>query len=128
MHHTNEIAQSEAANGKKPWAKYWLHNEFLVFWGQKMAKSGENFITLSTLTEKGFEPLDYRYFCLGTHYRKPLMFSYEALDGARSSRKKLMDKWVELKLSGKGNPSKRKKYLQKFTKEPLFLPAKVVRM
>lgn len=83
VHHTNEIAQSEAANGKKPWVKYWLHNEFLVLGKEKMAKSGENFITLSTLIEKGFDPLDYRYFCLGTHYRKPLMFSYEALYGAK---------------------------------------------
>ena len=76
VHHTSEIVQSESATGKKPWVKYWLHNEFLVLRkGEKMAKSGDNFITLQTLEEKEFHPLDYRYFCLGTHYRKPLMFS-----------------------------------------------------
>jgi len=118
VHHTNEIAQSEAANGKKPWVKYWLHNEFLVLsQGEKMSKSKENFITLSTLIEKEIDPLDYRYFCLGTHYRKPLMFSYEALEGAKSSRKKLVAKVAELTTSGKSSPTKQKKYLQAFTKE-----------
>ncbi len=115
VHHTNEIAQSEAANGKKPWVKYWLHNEFLVLEGQKMAKSGENFITLSTLQEKGFDPLDYRYFCLGTHYRKPLMFSYEALEGAKAGRKRLNEKFLELKKSGTASAQKQKKYLEAFT-------------
>jgi len=111
VHHTNEIAQSEAATGKKPWVKYWLHNEFLVLsQGEKMAKSGGNFITLSTLEEKGFHPLDYRYFCLGTHYRKPLMFSYEALEGARSTTKKLVEKVLDLKKSkDKENKTKQQK-------------------
>jgi len=114
VHHTNEIAQSEAANGKKPWVKYWLHNEFLVLQGQKMAKSGESFITLSTLMEKGFDPLDYRYFCLGTHYRKPLMFSYEALEGAKAARKRLNDRFLELKKTGTASAVKQKKHLQIF--------------
>lgn len=117
VHHTNEIAQSEAALGKKPWVKYWLHNEFLVLEGQKMAKSGENFITLSTLMEKGFNPLDYRYQCLGTHYRKQLMFSYEALEGAKAARKRLEDKFMDLAPGTKGSPAKRKKYLLHFIKE-----------
>jgi len=118
VHHTNEIAQSEAAVGKKPWVKYWLHNEFLVLEGQKMAKSGENFITLSTLQEKGFDPLDYRYFCLGTHYRKPLMFGFEALEGARNARKKLFDKILGVKNSNsKENKIQQKKYLIKYEKE-----------
>lgn len=117
VHHTNEIAQSEAANGKKPWARYWLHNEFLVLSGEKMAKSGENFITLSTLEEKGFDPLDYRYFCLGTHYRKPLMFSYEALEGAKAGRKRLNEKFLELKKSGTASTAKQKTYLHIFTSD-----------
>jgi cysteinyl-tRNA synthetase len=116
VHHTNEIAQSEAANGKKPWVKYWLHNEFLVLGKEKMAKSGENFITLSTLQEKGFDPLDYRYFCLGTHYRKPLTFSYEALEGAKAARKRLNEKFLELKKTGTVSV-KQKKYLQTFTED-----------
>lgn len=113
VHHTNEIAQSEAAFGKKPWVKYWLHHEWLELSGEKMAKSGENFITLSTLQEKGFHPLDFRYFCLGTHYRKPLMFSWEALAGAKQARKRL----VEHYLAWKGRGTVVKKYLDVFTKD-----------
>ena len=120
VHHTNEIAQSESAFGKKPWVNYWLHNEFLVLGkGEKMAKSGENFITLSTLEEKGFDPLDYRYFCLGVVYRKPLMFSYEALKSARNARKKLFDRILELKRSkhGKDNKIAQKRYVAEFNKQ-----------
>ncbi len=85
VHHTNEIAQSEAATGKK-WVNYWLHGEFLVMNKAKMAKSARNFITMSTLKEKGYDPLDYRYFCLSGHYRSQLQFSFEALDSARTAR------------------------------------------
>ncbi len=117
VHHTNEIAQSEAAFGKKPWVKYWLHNEFLVMGkNEKMAKSGDNFLTLSVLEEKGFHPLDFRYFCLGTLYRNPLMFSWEALESARTARKKLFEKILELRKSkhGKDKTAKRKAYLERF--------------
>ncbi len=120
VHHTNEIAQSEAAFGKKPWVKYWLHNEFLILnKGEKMAKSGDNFLTLSKLKEKGFSALDYRYFCLGTHYRNPLMFSLEAMESAQNARKKLFAKVLEIKSSkhGKDNKNLQKKHLNKFTKE-----------
>lgn len=120
VHHTNEIAQSEAAAGKKPWVKYWLHNEFLVLaQGEKMAKSGENFITLNSLEKKGFAALDYRYFCLGTHYRNPLMFSYDALESAKAARKKLIEKVLEFKDSRHNGDNKvlQKKYLSNFTKE-----------
>jgi cysteinyl-tRNA synthetase len=89
IHHTNEIAQSEAAIGKKPWVTYWVHNEFLVLGKGKMSKSDGGFITVQTLIEKGFEPLDYRLFLLGGHYRSQLQFSYEALEGAKNSRKNL---------------------------------------
>lgn len=78
VHHTNEIAQSEAATGK-PFVKYWVHNEFLLTKDEKMAKSAGNFLTLSSLVERGFSPLAYRYFVLNTHYRKPLAFSWDAL-------------------------------------------------
>ncbi len=84
VHHTNEIAQSEAAYGK-PLSNLWMHGEFLVIpGGNKMAKSGDNFITLQTLKDKGISPLAYRFFCLQTHYRKPLTFSWEALEGAQA--------------------------------------------
>jgi cysteinyl-tRNA synthetase len=92
IHHTNEIAQSEAATGKKPWVKYWLHNEFLVLNKGKMSKSAGGFLTLQTLVDDGFDPLDYRYFLIGGHYRSQLQFSMESLEGAKSSRKSLTDK------------------------------------
>ena len=96
VHHTNEIAQSEAATGRK-WVNYWLHGEFLLMGREKMAKSAGNFITLSTLTEKGYDPLDFRYFCLGAHYRTQLVFTFEGLDAARTSRRGLMERIAQLK-------------------------------
>ena len=92
VHHTNEIAQSEAATGKKPCVTYWLHNEFLVLDKEKMSKSSGSFLTLQSLIDEGFDPLDYRYFLLGGHYRSQLQFSFESLKGARNSRKSLTDK------------------------------------
>ena len=91
IHHTNEIAQTEAATGKK-WVNYWLHGEFLVMNKAKMAKSAGNFLTLSVLEEKGYDPLDYRYFCLGGHYRTQLQFSWESLDSAKTARKNLVER------------------------------------
>ena len=90
--HTNEIAQSEAATGKSPWVKYWVHNEFLVIDKEKMSKSAGGFLTLQSLINEGYDPLDYRYFLLGGHYRSQLQFSREALDGARNARKSLGDR------------------------------------
>ena len=92
IHHTNEIAQSEAATGKIPWVNYWLHNEFLVMDKGKMSKSAGGFLTLQSLVDEGFDPLDYRYFLLGGHYRSQLQFSLESLKGAKNSRKSLFDK------------------------------------
>ncbi|MCQ2604124.1 MAG: cysteine--tRNA ligase [Spirochaetia bacterium] len=95
IHHTNEIAQSEAATGEK-WVNYWLHGEFLVMNKAKMAKSAGNFLTLDTLVEKGYDPLDYRYFCLGGHYRSQLNFSFESMDSAKKARTNLKSKVQEL--------------------------------
>ncbi len=127
VHHTNEIAQAEAAIGKKPWVRYWLHNEFLVLAeGKRMGKSEGNILTVAELEKQGFAPLDYRYFCLGTHYRMPLMFSYEAMTGAQHSRKKLVEKVIELKQRKKGKESAKKdsgnkalsqQYLHRFTEQ-----------
>jgi cysteinyl-tRNA synthetase len=100
IHHTNEIAQSEAAFGKHPWVKYWVHNEFLVLDKGKMSKSAGGFITLQTLIDAGYEPLDYRYFLLGGHYRSQLQFSFAALDGAKNSRKSLLDKLKRISNEG----------------------------
>ncbi len=99
IHHTNEIAQSEAAFGHE-WVNYWLHSEFLVIGeGEKMSKSLGNFITLQTLIDKGYDPAEYRYYLLGAHYKKQLAFTLEALDGAKSAMKKLATKIGELKES-----------------------------
>lgn len=84
VHHTNEIAQSEAATGQK-YVNYWVHGEFLVLRAGKMSKSGGTFVTLQTLRDKGYDPLDYRYLCLTAHYRTQLEFTYESLDSARKS-------------------------------------------
>ncbi|MDR0495706.1 MAG: class I tRNA ligase family protein, partial [Treponema sp.] len=92
IHHTNEIAQSEAATGKSPWVRYWLHNEFLVLDKGKMSKSSGGFLTLQSLVDEGFDPLDYRYFLLGGHYRSQLQFSWDSLKGAKNARKSLIDK------------------------------------
>ena len=91
VHHTNEIAQSEAATGKK-WVNYWLHGEFLLMDKEKMAKSGGDFLTLSKLTAAGYDPMDYRYLCLGAHYRSQLQYSEDSMNGARSSRRNLVDR------------------------------------
>ncbi len=87
-HHTNEIAQSEAYLGHK-WCNYWMHGEHLHDKNGKMSKSNGDILTLSLLQEKGYSPLVYRYFCLNSHYRKTLSFSYESLDGASNAYQKL---------------------------------------
>lgn len=84
VHHTNEIAQSEAATGQM-YVRFWVHGEFLVLHAGKMSKSGGTFVTLQTLRDKGYDPLDYRYLCLTAHYRTQLEFTYESLDTARKS-------------------------------------------
>jgi cysteinyl-tRNA synthetase len=95
VHHTNEIAQSEAVTGKK-FVNYWVHNEFLVVNKEKMAKSEGNFVTLDTLIEKGIDPMAYRFFCIGAHYRSKLNFSWEALATAQSGWTKLKTKFLSL--------------------------------
>ncbi len=115
IHHTNEIAQSEAATGKHPWVKYWLHGEFLILGKEKMAKSGGGFITLQTLIDKGYEPLVYRYFCLNAHYRQQLTFSFEGLDAAKNAYEKLKARVIELKQKGEKGVVDERSYLLKFT-------------
>jgi cysteinyl-tRNA synthetase len=89
IHHQNEIAQSEVAYDT-PLANYWMHCEFVNVPSGKMAKSGENFITLRTLQEKGVHPLAYRYYLLQAHYRSPIAFSWEALEAAQNAYFKLI--------------------------------------
>ncbi len=98
-HHTNEIAQSEAYLGHK-WCNYWFHVHHLNDETGKMSKSKGEFLTVSLLESKGYDPLAYRFFCLQSHYRKPLVFSYEALDQASATYNKLLKRIAKLDPSG----------------------------
>ena len=98
-HHTNEIAQSEAALGHA-WCSHWFHVHHLTQKSGKMSKSSGEFLTLSLLEEKGYPALAYRYFCLQSHYRKPLEFSFEALDNANTAYAKLLKRVSELRDEG----------------------------
>ena len=95
-HHTNEIAQSEAYLGHK-WCNYWMHVLHLNTNSGKMSKSKGEFLTVSLLEEKGYDPLAYRLFCLQSHYRKSLVFSWENLDNAQVAYNKLITKVAALK-------------------------------
>ena len=98
-HHTNEIAQSEAYLGH-PWCPQWFHVTHLNTAGGKMSKSKGEFLTVSLLEEKGYDPLAYRFFCLQSHYRKPLLFSWDALDNAATAYAKLRARTAALPQEG----------------------------
>jgi cysteinyl-tRNA synthetase len=109
IHHTNEIAQSESATGKK-FVNYWLHGAFLTFGGEKMSKSKGKIATISELEEQGFSPLSYRYFVLTAHYRTQLSFTLDNLKNAQNSYNRLKNIISEIKDDKKTN----KKYLSEF--------------
>ena len=98
-HHTNEIAQSEAYLGH-PWCPQWFHVHHLNTTSGKMSKSKGEFLTVSLLEEKGYDPMVYRFFCLQSHYRKGLVFSWENLDNARTAYDKLIARVAALKDEG----------------------------
>ena len=110
-HHTNEIAQSEAATGKL-FVKYWLHGGFLTMKEGKMSKSLGNVVYLADIEKKGFSPLDYRYMCLTAHYRSPLIFTIENLESARNSYQRLKNIISEIRDDKKTN----KNSLEEFKK------------
>ncbi len=112
VHHTNEIAQSESAFGKKPWVNYWVHGAFLIFEGKKMSKSSGKIATIEDLEKKGYSALDYRYFILTAHYKSQLNFSLKNLDNAKNSLRRLKNIISEIKDDKKIN----KKYLVDFEK------------
>ena len=114
-HHTNEIAQSEAYFGHK-WCNYWVHGEHLNDINGKMSKSNGEFLTVSLLEEKGYSPLSYRYFCLSSHYRKVLTFSYDILDGASNEYNKLKSRISNIKEDGEINNEVFNKYVENFKK------------
>ncbi len=96
VHHENEIAQSEAATGKK-FVQIWMHHEFLAVDGMKMSKSLQNFYTVDDVKKRGFEPLALRYLFLSAHYRQKLNFTWEALDGAQNSLNNIRKLYLEKK-------------------------------
>ncbi len=98
-HHTNEIAQSEAYLGHK-WCNYWFHVQHLNNQSGKMSKSKGGFLTIPLLEEKGYNPLVYRMFCLQSHYRKPLLFSFDVLDNVKTAYEKLLNKIESLGSGG----------------------------
>ena len=100
IHHTNEIAESEAATGK-PFVKYWVHHAFLIVEGEKMSKSLSNTYTVSDVSEKGFDPLSLRYLYLQTHYRQEMNFTWDSLDASQIALNKLREEflsWEEAKI------------------------------
>ena len=114
-HHTNEIAQSESYIGHK-WCKYWFHNEHLNDEEGKMSKSKGNILTVSSLKEKGYNPLSFRYMCLLSHYRRQLVFSFNSLAGAENAYKKLRNKTTTLKYDEKINEEEYDKWNNLFKK------------
>ena len=113
-HHTNEIAQSEAYLGH-PWCKYWFHVLHLNDARGKMSKSRGDFVTVSSLEEKGYNPLVYRLFCLQSHYRKPLTFSFESLQNAAQAYQKLAARIGALSKEGQPDFQGAKVFQEKFS-------------
>lgn len=114
-HHTNEIAQSEAYLGHK-WCNYWFHVLHLNTSSGKMSKSSGEFLTLSLLESKGYDPMVYRMFCLQSHYRKSLVFSYENMENTKIAYQKLIAKIAQLKEDGEVDPAVFAEQKASFTK------------
>jgi cysteinyl-tRNA synthetase len=114
VHHTNEIAQSEAGYGKKPWVKYWMHFAWLLFEGEKISKSRGGAYLLSDLEEEGYNPMSLRYLYLTAHYKKPLNFSFDMLDYAQNAYKRLKNILAEIK---KAHDKKNRKNMERAKKQ-----------
>lgn len=112
-HHTNEIAQAESYLGHK-WGNYWFHTEHLNDSTGKMSKSKGEFLTVSLLKEKGYNPLSYRFLCLQSHYRKQMIFTFESLDTAENAYKKLLNRVANLKNNGVVDKNIKEMYITKF--------------
>jgi cysteinyl-tRNA synthetase len=111
-HHTNEIAQSESASGKKPFVRYWMHNEWVLFNNEKIAKSGKDFLKLHDLLEKNINPLSYRLLILMANYGSRINFNWEALLGAEIALKRLYGFYLELgETIGKVNKNYQEKFI-----------------
>jgi len=115
-HHTNEIAQSESYLGH-PWCPHWFHVHHLNTGDGKMSKSKGEFLTVSLLEEKGYDPLAYRYFCLQSHYRKALVFTWENLDNAVAAYNKLATRIAALTPGGEADQTVFDEYKSKFLQQ-----------
>jgi len=128
VHHTNEIAQSEAFSGKR-FVNYWMHGAFLTFGGEKVSKSKGGLYTISELEKKGFNPLSFRYMCLTTHYKKPLNFSLEILKASQNSLERLKNIIQEIKNSSQKKNNKNisiaKNQFLEMTNDDLNMPKAV---
>ena len=114
VHHENEIAQNEALTGKKS-VNYWVHGEFMLVNNGKMSKSLGNTYRISDLEERGYKALDFRYFCLNTHYRKKLNFTFEGLDAAKAAYTRLLAQVYKHKTAkASGDTALAEKYLEQF--------------
>ena len=113
VHHTNEIAQAEAVYNREL-SRFWMHGEFMNLKNEKISKSKGRIITIEELKENTFSPLDYRYFCLTTHYRKKMEFSYPSLRGARAGLQSLRNKVREIRSETdvKANEAYRREFLE----------------
>jgi cysteinyl-tRNA synthetase len=112
VHHTNEIAQTEACYSTRL-ANFWLHGHFLLVENSKMAKSTGEFLRMQSLIDEGYDPLAYRYFCMGAHYRAKLSFTWDALDAAQSALQRLRKTSYEWGVAGKADGG----YLTAFTEQ-----------
>ncbi len=106
VHHTNEIAQSEAVTGKR-FSNFWMHNEFMLVDGKKMSKSLGNFFTLRDIIKKGYGPLAFRYLCMASHYRSQMNFTFEALEDAQNTVNSINDFVFRIKNTNCAGTSKK---------------------
>lgn len=122
IHHTNEIAQSESATGKKPFVRYWMHHEHVGIGGEKMAKSEDNFLKLGLVIEKGIDPIAYRFWLLMANYRTKVNFSWEALKASETALKRLFGLFMSLgEETGNVNPEYQKQF-KDYIEEDLDTP------
>jgi cysteinyl-tRNA synthetase len=115
VHHSNEVAQSECGLGVHPWVRFWMHNEFLDFGGEKMSKSKGNVKTLGDLIERGYDPMAFRYFFLQAHYRQQQTFNEEAMEAAATGYRRLVAVAAELReMEGEGSADAQAPFRERF--------------
>lgn len=116
IHHTNEIAQSESATGKKPFVRYWMHHEFVDTAGEKMAKSSGNILRLETVIERGLSPVTYRFWLLMAQYRTKMNFNWEALEASEIALKRLYRLFLDLgDTTGNIDPTYQQKFQERIS-------------